>query len=191
MTEGEKIVALMRQADRLFQQVSKLLMSIDAQMLQHGWEFKENKATSVNNAIWRPKEWVPQDVYRFYSSKESGSSHLLGYVAVLLWDRERDAPFEPLISAGCFNFGVGNAVNKQWDYWFARLHLAHSQRSEDGSLVRSTASSLVSANPVHFQTLESFAVPLISIADAEHAETRIVKPLIKLLQNSVTAGDAL
>ena len=85
-----------------------------------------------------PKRWIQQDVFRLYRNPEL--KHLACFISVILDDTEKPENItQPLLTAGFFDYGIGNEIGiseKHYDYSLGRWHLNIPDRNDRGVLVQ-------------------------------------------------------
>lgn len=78
----------------------------------------------MSKDLLEPKKWIPNYIFRFYTNNDH--KNILAYVSILLDDDiygdYRYKIMEPLITAGFFDYGVGNNVDDDWEYWYAKWY---------------------------------------------------------------------
>jgi len=91
---------------------------------------------------------------------------------------------EPLITAGCFDYGKGKHVSNNWKnwYWHARWYGYMENRIDDGRIYAPKENWQEDWGAEYpFQSYKCFGIPLISITNASDIESKIIKPLIELI----------
>lgn len=177
--DGKNIIAMLQQLRSLCEQISLLLITAEGLMADESWKAKETgyMFAGISYTLSRPRFWIPQYFFRFYIKADLG--HVLAFVSVVLDDVENEKNLkEPLLTAGCFDYGPGNEVGRKWAYSYARWHLKMQGRSDDGRLL-SADSKAWPKESLPFTRVSTLGVPLTSIADAEGLKSRIIDPLIR------------
>jgi len=90
---------------------------------------------------------------------------------------------EPLISAGCCDYGVGQKAIDGWkkDCSVCGSHLWVGNRQDDGTVHVTDANEIWDEVPDDGVRLSTFAYPLEGIANRETLKERVVQPLLDLL----------
>ncbi len=167
--DGEQILKFVKEIRKLCHQMSLLLMTVDEQMGSKGWEKAgvKNKNTAIADSsasVETPERWFPETIFRFYINTK--------YPVEIK---------EPLITAGYFDNGTNNKVDK-WEYYYARLYGDMENRIDDGRIYASKENWQEDWDPeCHFQSYKCFGLPLILITNASDIESKIIKPLVELI----------
>lgn len=184
--DGENILKLVKQMRQLCEQISLLLRTSDEQMTKADWNSETNTAIAdSSSSLLNPAYWIPIVVFRFYKHKDYPNR--LAYVSVLLddhWDREYTIK-EPLVTAGFFDYGRAN-VSDDWEYRYARFYgklLKDRGLKADGQPFHFEKMMLPSDKQGNFEGGEVFALPLVSITNANDVESRITNKLLNLLKD--------
>jgi hypothetical protein len=181
---GENILKSVKQMRQLCEQISLLLRTADEQMTKADWSSEGNTAIAdSSSSILNPTYWIPIAVFRFYRHKNH--TNRLAYVSVLLddhWERKYTIE-EPLITAGFFDYGTAK-VSDDYEYWYARCYgyLSKDRNLKaDGQPFRFDKMMLSLDHRGDFEGGEVFAVPLVSIANANDVESQITNKLLNLI----------
>ena len=118
----------------------------------------------------------------------------------MIFDDEIDREFtisEPMATAGVLDFGEGSDATKtHWDYWYASWYAYSSWYGrERGPGEWPTIEMGPGDNwqekwknsggqEVSFKAFKCFGVPLVSIAQPEDVETKLILPLEALLEHT-------
>lgn len=181
--DGENILKLVKQMRRLCEQVAMLLRTADEQMSKADWNIESSTTLSeMSYTILNPTQWIPINAFRFYRHKDYPNR--LAYVSVLL-DDHGDRAYtikEPLVTAGFLDYGQGKISDDE--YWYARYygHLSkdHNLKS-DGQPFRFDRTMLPPDLQGKFESGRVFAVPLVSISNADDVQSHITSKLLSLL----------
>lgn len=189
--DGENISKLLKEIRKLCNQISLLLVTVDEQMGSNGWEKAgiKNKNTAIaysSASVETPKRWFPDTIFRFYIN--TNYPNILVFVSIILDDNQIDDfvnyPVEikePLITAGYFDNGSNNKVDK-WEHYYARLYGDMENRIDDGRVYESKENWQEDWDPeCHFQSYKCFGIHLISITNSSDIGSKIIKPLIGLI----------
>jgi len=158
-------------------------------MEKSDWTPINNVAVTGSNAVYKPTEWLPTVAHRFYIHLAPAKAHLITFVSAILWEREDIEGIrftEPLATAGCLDYGVGNPHKENYWYSWAQFHTWMPGRHDDGKSITSLASHWPKWK-LPFQSVSTLAVPLIALGNAEDLSTRIVNPLLKLVDDAAIA----
>lgn len=184
--DGKNVLKLVKQMRELCQQVSLLLRTADEQMMKADWNSVGNNALEgVSYSILNPSEWIPIMAFRFYKNKDH--PHRLAYVSVLLddhWDRKYTIT-EPLVTAGFFDHGNGELSDDDWDYWYSRVYGYLSKDHDlkaDGQPFEFNRTMLSTDKQGKIERGKVFALPLISIKNAEDVDSQVTTRLVTLLR---------
>lgn len=182
--DGKNANVLIKQMNRLYAEISSLLQTADKLMLREHWQSKSGStAVQWSNQIACSNQWIPQDIFRFYSKNDS--EHILAYIAVILFDRDDDDKLsEPLLSGGWLDYGKGNKIT-DWEYWYAHLHVYQEKFENDGQ-IRPICKNLFNDDLLKRKILaaHSLAVPLMDITSSTLLESKIARPLIDGIETS-------
>jgi hypothetical protein len=183
---GTNVVGGFRVLREFCANVGELLTHANELMKEGGWErvSKWVSATEVSAGLDSPESWLPYAFFCFYS--HPAHEHLLAYVAVHVDDSWGDPPThieEPLISAGCCDYGVGQKAIDEWekDYSVCGSHLWVENRQDDGTVQVTDANEIWDEVPDGGVKLSTFAYLLEGIANRETLKKKIVQPLLDLL----------
>lgn len=184
MSQDEtNIILSLRQLRRLYQQLAALLSGADRYMGNHGWgpQGLNYVFANLSYTLSAPQKWMLQDLFRFYRSVDV--KHILSFVSVILDDVDNPTNLtEPLVTAGWFDYGVGNDVSAMsvgFNYSLARWHLKVSGRTDDGKIVPFSKGDDPKTEFVRGST---FGLPLLSIGDTGSLEEKVMKPLVANLK---------
>jgi hypothetical protein len=162
-----------------------LLRTADEQMAKADWSTESNYALSeLSYSILNPTQWIPINAFRFYRHKDYPNR--LAYVSALLddhWDRGYTIK-EPLVTAGFLDYGQAKISDDQ--NWYARYygHLSkdHALKA-DGQPFGFDKAMLPTNLQGKFESGKVFAVPLVSITNANDVESQITGKLLNLLKD--------
>jgi len=128
-------------------------------------------------------------LFHFYPNEKY--QHLLSFISVIFYDRDRDGLVEePLLCGGWFDYGKGNKfTGYDYDYPFALCHIKMSKRRDDGSLISEGTQSAqkilkdLTAQKgynikVKVKRMSTLAVHLITITKADELKERVIAPLL-------------
>lgn len=192
MDNGEAVIALVKQMRKLCAQISLLLRTVDEQMAELDWNSFGPGISDSSSSILNPERWIPICIFRFYVHKDYPQKYpnRLAYVSVLIddhWDRKYTIK-EPLITAGFFDYGTAE-VGENWDYHYARYfgYLSKENDLEPDGEAFNFDNTKVSADiqgkfKKIFEKGNVFAVPLISITNADDVKSKITDKLINFLK---------
>ena len=187
MTESAtNVIVGFRALHKFCENVAELLTKANELMKEGGWEriSKWVSATEISANLDSPEYWLPHAFFCFYSHPIH--EHLLSFVAVHVDDLWGDPPSnidEPLISAGCCDYGVGQKAIDEWekDYSVCGSHLWIENRQDNGTLHVTDASEIWDEVPEGGAKISTFAYPLEGIANSEILKEKIVQPLLNML----------
>jgi len=181
--EGNIITELFKQTRKACDQIGLLLRTADELMLKKGFKSEGNGALEgISYSINSPLQWVPTYAFRFYKISEKR----IAFISVLVDDDVVERYYtvnEPYVTAGFLDFGKLDA-NLNGNYWLAKYFgylLKDPQVAADGN-----------AHPfkndgkdpkLKFQDGQVFAVPLVSIKNADDVKNEIVSKLVNLAKN--------
>lgn len=183
MTEKpDEILAAVEQVRDLFEEISKLLISAESELLENGWE----RATSTDYAFSGlsyspslPRRWMPYELARFL--RHTTKKNLMAFVCVILGDANRDDLVEkPLVSGVLVDFGEGVEAGNNWEYWFAGFHKYMTDRHDGGEICRDTDPDIMERNKISDLSVQSFAYPLVEMKTAEELNEKVVTKLLEM-----------
>lgn len=171
---GKNAMKLINQIKNLYKEISLVLQTADKLMEDHKWKPKAgNTAVTWSYHLAYPDWWIPQDIFRFYFKE--GYEHILPFISVILFDRDNETKLsEPLISAGYFDYGIGNTITT-WEYWYSHFHIKQDNFKDDGELAPIL---LNDPEKYTFKNAYSLAKPLMQIYNSQSLLDEIVKPLL-------------
>lgn len=183
--DGENIVKLNEEIGKIYKQISLLLKTTDELMDQEGWKgYKKVVSYDSSLSLDYPEKWFPHILFRFYINDEI--PHLLAFISILLMDDiyenyEIDIN-EPIITAGHFNFGEGNDVGANWEYWYAKCFGYYGNKQSDKGIINRTVADWEEDwdGKFYFQTYKCFGLPLTSITNMSEIESKIIYQLTTL-----------
>jgi len=183
--DGKNILKLLKQIRDLCENTSLLLQTVDERMEKEGWESYSNTAIAWSSAsVQNPKQWFPDTLFRFYTN--NSHENILLFVSIILGDDLRgqygEEITEPLITAGCFDFGRSFKVVDDWDYYYAKLYGYLKNRKDQGEIHESAPGWQEKWGKKYWraESYKCFGLPLTSITNPQDIETKIVEPLLKL-----------
>lgn len=194
-------MANIRQTRQLFSDICLLLQTVDQRTEENGWKPEGGGVATITehrSHISYPQNWAPWYAFRFY--KNSKWKNILSYVSVLL-DNPPDKDYEinqPLVTGGVFDYGAGNSVERDWEYWFATWYAYvkylgfDREISGDGIIERGINDDWkikwqeVDGTPVPFVSFKCFGVPLLSVSNPADVESKIIKPMLTILPKKMT-----
>ena len=181
--DGENILKLVKQIRNLCENTSLLLRTVDEKMEKEGWESYSNTAISNSSAsVQNPKQWFPDILFRFYTN--NSHENMLLFVSIIL-DDDFFGDYkitEPIITAGCFDFGRSFKVVEDWDYYYARLYGYLKNRKDQGEIHESSPGWQEELDKKYWraESYKCFWLPLTSITNVQVIESKIVEPFLKL-----------
>jgi hypothetical protein len=185
--DGKNILKLVKQIKNLCEQTSLLLRTADERMEKEGWESYKNTAIAWSSgSVQNPKQWFPDTLFRFYTN--NSYENILLVVSIFLDDdffgEYKEEITEPLITAGCFDFGRDNKVSDAGDYWiyhYAKLYGYLKNRKDQGEIHESPPGWKEEwGKGWRSESYKCFGLPLTSITNAQDINDKIVEPLLKL-----------
>lgn len=181
--DGTNILKAVKQLRAILVDTGLLLKTIDGKMEKAGWPLLTPYVTEFSYSVNNPEKWFPSELFRFYKSEKSKS--ILPFVSVIL-DDDREGEYtisEPLVTAGYFDYGK-NEVGNNWHYWYAKWHRYQENPQNDGQIIRLEPSMRWKEDweeNYPFEASACFGWPLTSITNEKDVETKIVFPLLNLL----------
>lgn len=176
--DGKNIVGMLQQLRRLCEELSVLPKTADAMMAEKDWKPVDTYAVgSLSYTLVRPRQWLPQEVRRFYITDTF--SHYLVFLSVILDDWEKENSLEePLLTAGLIDYGSGNKAPIQGLTPYARWHLQMPNRNDEGRLI-STDGIFWAKDKVPFSRVSTLGVPLTSITNSEELKSKVIEPILQ------------
>src|SRR4051812_36267072 len=70
--DGKNILSTIRAAQTLFEDISKMLLTIDALMRERGWEARAANTcmADLSKSIQFPHSWMPNVIFRYFRHKD-------------------------------------------------------------------------------------------------------------------------
>lgn len=181
--EGKNILKLVKDIRLFSEQCSLLLRTSDELMQKKGWKAPSKTVSSrISQSVTLPAQWFPEVLFRFYQNNRKSS--LLLYVSIILDDDlEKSYPepiSEPLVSAGCFDYGQGKKADK-YEYFYAKLYGYMNDREDQGKIhISWDGWKKDYGDWWHSESFKCFGLPLVSVSDSRDLEAKIIAPLLKL-----------
>lgn len=189
--QGKTIVTAFKQLESFFKEVVQLLTTADSLMKKARWEPASGSSAVADssgslNSVHR---WLPW--YFFRTFEKPGLPHILAFVSVIVGDpEEKVAIDEAIVTAGWIDYGEGNEVGGNWQYWYTRWHTWMSDRSEEGKLCSSDPRKDWENPPEHVQMVSTFGYPLDEITSAADLEQKIVQRLMQEIEEACEASQS-
>jgi len=182
---GKNLLAVIRYARKMLEQVSLLLQTCDKLLGDNGWDSLHGSTavTESGAAIYVPKDWMPKEAFRIYGKKDSRA---VIYVAAILDDANQDYKRfeEPLLTAGCF-VPFTDAESDGHQYGWVRSHCwssdLHDGTVKDQDLAAEDAATRKKWGKEHVALQATFGHPLVDFTKSEAIGSKIVKPLLDLV----------
>ena len=180
MTEtDENINSLLQTVEQFYKDISLLLQSADSLVQKHGLKPTDNKAFQILSALDAPAQWQPSVFFRYYVYERK--RNWLPFISVISGNPEKGVRLaRPLASAGWYEF------EKKTDYFydFAAAHLWAKGALDDGT--PATMQPSIEWKNYHRDATKatSLAVPLVTTKNTQDLESKIVYPLIKLMESN-------
>lgn len=187
--DGQNILKMIKQNNKLYGQVSLLLQTADEQMEMKGWEAYNSTAMyGMSKILSDPKRWFPNYLFRFYEHDDC--ENIVVYISILLDDdiygRYETKLSEPLITAGFFDYGKGKEAD-EWEYWYAKWYGFHREIDKDDGTIYEAEKNWKTKweeklnDKFDFESYKCFGYPLISITSAVEIESKIINKLLELI----------
>lgn len=163
----------------LYAQIALLLKTSDFQMQIKGWTSKNTYVFGgLSYTVANPQRWIPRSFSRLY--KDRKSLHISAFISVVLGERRKNwNDQEPLLTAGWFDYGIGQQMGNRFNYDWPHWHLNMPQRNDEGRLTSADARTFWSKDKAPFSRVSTLGVPLTSIVDAAGLEKKIIVPLLQ------------
>jgi len=178
--DGKNIMAMIKQMGTLFDNVQKLLMTIDDKMNEKNWEALNNTVMSERSgSIQNPQKWLPDVLFRHY--KNNDYKNLLVFISILLNDDQfgEYTISEPYLSIGFFDYV--NEVDVP-EYWHARWFGYFIKKVEDNKIIDSYPGWEKDRKAKYpFKHWKCFGLPLTDITNDKDIEQKIINPLLSIL----------
>jgi hypothetical protein len=174
---GINIVKTLRQLRVLYQEIALLLETADGLMARKGWIAVGGTYVfaGLSYTLSQPQKWLQQDFFRLYKSHDW--KNVLSFISVIVDDVERPALLtEPLLTAGCFDYGSGvefDNLPPAFNYSLPRWHLKMPNRNDNGNLITDQPGPETA-----FTRVSTLGLPLLSISDTKTLERKIIIPLL-------------
>jgi hypothetical protein len=185
-TDGQNVLQLFRQAREVCEQVSLLLKNADEFMRKAGWETdNSNSLSDFSYSLQNPRQWIPTSVFSFYYNKKFPAN--LACISVILCDHfdDRFKLTEPIVVAYRFDYiAKGEKVHCDYEYWYARYFgflSIHQELEANSQLVKFDNRPLEQDLSVNFEKGTMFAVPLVSLKNAQDVKKHVADKLLSLL----------
>jgi hypothetical protein len=181
-SDGQNILAAMRQVRTLMVEVSKLLLETDAIMGAAGWA--PRAATTVLSggsiSVNSPRNWIPYRAFRFYRHEELATA--IPCVSVIFDDAHQKVT-EPLVSGLVMEYETAEQLPESNAlYQTATWHLYAPGRKDDGTVIHVPRDLWKGESTA--KAMRSFAVPLVSLESRDRLEQTVTGPLLTMIANS-------
>lgn len=193
---GKNLLAVIRYARKMLEQVSLLLQTCDKLLGDKGWDSLHGSTAVAESgaAIYVPKDWMPKEAFRIYGSKDSRA---VIYVAAILDDANQNYRRfdEPLLTAGCF-VPFADAGSDGHQYWWVRSHCwssdLHNGKVHEENLAAEDTATRMKWGKEYVALQATFGHPLVDFTKSEAVGDKIVKPLLDLVaaQEKKVYGEA-
>ena len=189
-TNGSQILSGLGETRKFFEQVSLLIRTAEDTLRDEGWEtLFGNKCTDITGHLYKPANWMPTKIYRFFVSDEDNENNKdkLLFVGVLLDSAENWGGFrEPWVTCGLYWFKPDFDVRKFIHWGWVSEHL-DCEQDPDGLFhdYELTTEDQEEYNLVYETTM---ALPIVDIDSAQVLKEKIIEPL--LTKFAEVAGDA-
>lgn len=186
---GQLILQGLSDTRRFFEQVSLLIRTLEESLKEQGWEpvSTSNQSCEITSHLSKPKKWMPRWVSRFFINEEH--KDLLLYVGVLLDEPLDEAGTwagyrEPWVTCGLFQYMTGKTPDSSWKLDWVTTHL-YFKKDPDGKFQLRQYSHDETAGEGILREM-TMALPLIAVTSAEDAKCKIIDPLIKAVESTLT-----
>ena len=182
--DGKNILATLRATRTLFEDVSKMLSTVDAMMRERGWETRASNTcmADLSRTIQSPDYWLPSLVFRYLRHKDMPTKLVAASVILDLVEKPERVR-EPLISGIVFDYGPGAEPGNDWKYEYAGWHVWMPGSTDDGTPVSAEPKVVWPKDNVRALSVTSFALPLVVITDSDALRGRVVEPLNELARH--------
>lgn len=180
--DGQQILAGLAETRKFFEQVSLLIRTAEDCLRDAGWDnLFGNKCAEITGHLYKPRSWMPTDIYRFFVASEDSEENrdLILFVGVLL-DREGawSGFKEPWITCGLYQFSPDVNV-REFRYWdWVRAHL-DDQHDPDGDFYVYVCSPEEQQEYDGLMYEAIMALPLVAITSAEDLKQKFIDPLLQ------------
>lgn len=178
-SEGEIIRRAIGQIRELHRNVSLLIKTAEAALLEEGWVNIQSGSYGLHEfsySIDRPEQWMTWEVFRYY--KHNDYQTKVVSVAVLLDDADGRLA-EPIVTTAMFEFDFPEKVG--YENWYAALFKAVPDHEADGKIYAVSRQDLPPSWQSDFDRARCFAWPLVSI----NSETDLRQNVVQRLQKMV------
>lgn len=185
MTEidGKQIITGLSDTRRFFEQVSLLIRTAEEFLRDEGWDtLFGNKCADITGHLYKPRKWMPAEVYRFFVAGEDSEENrdMVLFVGVLLDSDGAWGGFkEPWVTCGLYQFNTEKFdVRKFGDWDWVRTHL-NGQYDADGEFKpeKPTSEDQEEWGDLVYQA--TMALPLTAIDSAQALKDKILEPLLQ------------
>ncbi len=181
-TNGRQILTGLAETREFFQQVSLLIRTAEDSLRDEGWvTLFGNKCTDITGHLYKPKNWMPTKIFRFFVEEEEDGDNKdkVLFVGVLLdgagsWSGFR----EPWMTAGFYQFDADKKDVTKFDSWGWISAQLENEREPDGKFqeYELTSEEREKDYLVYWTTM---ALPLVSIDSAQTLKEKIIEPLLQ------------
>ncbi len=185
MTEliGKQILTGLSDTREFFEQVSLLIRTAEEFLRDKGWDtLFGNKCTDITAHLYKPRKWMPTEIYRFFVAGEDSEENkdMVLFVGVLLDSDGAWGGFkEPWVTCGLYHFNNEKFDVRKFSYWnWVRAHL-DDKHDVDGVFHDYECSPEEQEEwegPVYQATM---ALPLTAIDSAQALKSKIIEPLLQ------------
>ena len=181
MTRSENINFVYHEFKRFFRNVGVLLKTAEELFEPHGWKYMpRSRSTSAKRGPGESDRWMPRECFLWVANPNK--EHLVVYLAVNL-----DNPYDlsgansAMVTAGCFDFGVGNKCRDAWDYPYTTFHFLNPSRKDDGTPCEAIGSFVGHMHPKGYLIKRAMSLgrPLEEVTTSAELEKNIVSPFVQ------------
>jgi len=182
-TDGHELLVSLAATRSLFEQLSKLITSVDIGVSSENWEvISGNSSSDVSSHYQRPNRWMPDTLYRFYQLDEEKSGNvtedIVLFLGVLL-DRQYGGNgfTEPWLTYGLYQFFPGFELPGYKAEW-VETPLAEGDQAPDGKFYVWDNSSGDPDENGKLLHQEIAALPLVNIESEDSLQDMVITPLL-------------
>jgi hypothetical protein len=185
MTEviGHQILIGLIETRKFFDQISLLIRTTEDLLRDEGWEpLLGNKCADLSAHLYRPKKWMPREIYRFFIVSEDGEENrdMVIFTGVLLDVENAWGGFqEPWVTCGLYQFNTEKFDVTKFGYWdWVRAHL-DDKHDADGIFHEYKCSPEEQEEWEGLVYQATSALPLTAIDSAQALKQKLIEPLLQ------------
>ena len=182
-TNGHQILTGLTDTRKFFEQVSLLIRTGEDLLRDEGWEtLFGNKCADISGHLYRPKKWIPTEIYRFFVVGEDSEENqdMVIFIGVILGNEGGWGGFqEPWITCGMYQFNEKFDVGEFRDWVWVRAHIDDGPWDADGEFKTATPTPDDKEEWGDLIYQATMALPLTDIDSAQALKQKLIEPLLQ------------